>query len=184
MKAMGDLGEFEERVRVRVLEAQRRRAAHEEQLQRRAQELLQRSHQFRDTADHLLQSVIRPRLEKVTTFLGNGSMLSADAVSRYQCVCRFAPAGRFSSTTRLSLGLSHDVHFEHLILLYDLEILPIPFPFQASDQQQCHRLAIDEERVIRWADDNLLRFVDTYLCLKDGDLPNLDSNGDRMRFAA
>jgi hypothetical protein len=38
--------------------------------------------------------------------------------------------------------------------------------------------------VIRWADEKLLQFLDTFLCLKDGDISNGEKIADRMRFAA
>jgi hypothetical protein len=181
---MSDLGEFEERVKARLTVAQQRRKAFEEHTQQRAQELVKRSQQFQEAADHLLQSVFRPRIEKVTGFLSNGRVLSGPAVSRYECACRFEPVGRFPSTTRLSLGVSHDGRFEQLILLYDLEILPVPFGFEASDQCQFSAHAIEEARAIRWADEQLLRFVDIFLRVKDNDLPPEETIAEKRKLAA
>ncbi len=182
--AMSDLNEFEERVKARLRQAEQRRTAYEEQVRRRTAELLERSQQFRQTADHLLQSVIRPRIEKVTAFLGNGELLPAEVVGRYRCASRFRPAGRFPSTTRLCMGLSHDGQFEQLLLLYDLEILPVPFPFESSDQHDLPRHAVDDERVIAWADERLLQFVDTYLRVKDGEVFPCEEAQEAIRFAA
>ena len=167
---MNDLSQFERAVQAKLLEAERRRKLQNSQMEQRSAELLERSKQFSQTADHLLQSVIRPRVEKVTAFLGSGELLSAGSVSRYPCVSRFRPAGRFPSTTKLGMAVSHDGQFEQLLLLYELEILPVPFHFENKDQQDLPQHAVDEKRFITWMDERPLRFVDTYLRLIDGDL--------------
>lgn len=181
---MSDLSQFERAVQAKLLKAKRRRKLQQDQMEQRTGELLRRSKQFGHVADHLVQSVIRPRIGKVTLSVGDGELLSPGADSRYCCVSRFGPAGRFPSTTTLGMAVSHDGQFETICLMYELEILPVPFTFEGSDQTDFPLQDVDEKRVIAWVDERLLRFVDTYLRLKDGDLPHEDKNVDGIRFAA
>jgi hypothetical protein len=60
----------------------------------------------------------------------------------------------------------------------------VPFPFEGSDQQDLPQQAVEEKRIIAWVDERLLQFVDTYLCLIDGELPQQEKNADVIRFAA
>jgi len=181
---MSDLNQFERAVQAKLLVAERRRQFFKGQMQQRSGRLLGRSKQFSQTAEHLLQSVIRPRIEKMTVCLGDGELLSPDAVSRYQCVSRFGPAGRFPSSTKLGMAVSHDEQFEQIFLMYELEILPVPFAFEGKDQQNFPLQAVDEKRFIACVDERLLQFVDTYLRLKDGDWTPRDKGIDVIRFAA
>jgi len=181
---MSDLIKFERQVQAKLLATERQRKVYQEQLNQRTSHLLQRSIQFRQVASDLLEAVLRPRIEKVTALLGDGHVESAGNVGRYCCTCHFSPAGRFPSTTRLELGVSHDSQFEQLLLLYDLEILPVPFAFEGSGEIAFPLAAVDERRAISWVDERLLRFVDTHIRLRETDLPSKVGDEDVFGFAA
>jgi hypothetical protein len=184
LSPMSDLVQFERQVQAKLLATERQRKVYQQQLSQRTSHLLQRSIQYRQRANELLEAVLQPRVEKVLALLGDGQVEPAGNVGRYSCTCYFSPAGRFPSTTRLELGVSHDSQFEQLLLLYDLEILPVPFVFEGSVETAFPLAAVDPKRAIAWVDERLLRFVDTYIRLRETDLPAKASDDDVFGFAA
>src|SRR5262249_40881521 len=106
-RSTSELGQFERDLQTKDMAAQQRGQPYDDQVQQRTSKLLQRCNQFGRMADSLLRTVIRPRVEKVAACLGNGELLPVDAAQHYRCTCRFEPAGRFPSTTNLSVAVSH-----------------------------------------------------------------------------
>jgi hypothetical protein len=138
-------------------------------LKRLVAEDLQRSRRFGKIADRLVQTVIRPRVARLSAYFANAEPLPADAVGRYQCVCRFRHTAQFPASTTLTLAVSHDARFGQLVMLYELEILPIPFRFEGQSQLPFRLDAVDEGLVAGWVEERIVSFVDTYLRLSGDD---------------
>ncbi|MEP0846963.1 MAG: hypothetical protein HRF50_09105 [Phycisphaerae bacterium] len=66
---------------------------------------------------------------------------------------------RFQGTT------DHDIR--NLILNYDLEIIPILMQFDSHSTLEMPLDAIDYEAAVRWADERILSFVQTYTALHE-----------------
>jgi YHS domain-containing protein len=116
-----------------------------------------------------LESVIRPRFEKVTAFFPNATFPTAETKAQSQCSCRFEKTPDFPASTNLSFGVSSDAEVKNAIITYDLEILPIYFQFQGHDQLLMAIGGIDDRCVAAWVESKLLALVDIYVRLQTMD---------------
>lgn len=125
------------------------------------------STRFGETADKLLREVICPRVQILATYFDNAECIAPDQVEhRYSCLCRFRESSRFPATARLELTLTHDEQVEHLLVLYRLEVGPNYVPFKGQVQLVFPIGKVDEEQLVRWLDDQIVEFVDAYLCFE------------------
>jgi YHS domain-containing protein len=167
---MSDLEDLDRRVREKLAAAaERRRLVQDHQRQRMA-ELDQRHQQFVALADRLFREIIRPRVERVISHFENAELIDPEEVGRrFHCTCRLRHCERFPATGELRLILSHDERIENLLVIYDLEILPIFFQFVGHDQATFALDDVDEARLGAWVDERLTGFVDTYLRVETAD---------------
>lgn len=70
---------------------------------------------------------------------------------------------------RLRISASTDQEVRHLVMDYNLEILPILMRFDAHKQAQWPLDAIDKQAIAQWVDDRLVDFVKTYLSLHENE---------------
>jgi len=73
------------------------------------------------------------------------------------------------------MAVSRDGQCETLLVLYDLEILPVFFQFQGSDQLTIPLEQFDEKKIADWVDQKIIDFVDTYLRLETVDQYQTDN---------
>jgi YHS domain-containing protein len=62
----------------------------------------------------------------------------------------------------LKLSLVHDTTIDHLVLAYDLEMVPVFIPFKAHEELIQPLDAVDEEKVVAWFDDRAVQFTRTF----------------------
>lgn len=110
-----------------------------------------------------LPALWRPRLEALTRKFG-------DQVTATPNVTSTSRAGTFDfesklARIRLRLSASTDQDVRHLVLDYNLEILPILMKFDSHQQAEWPLDAIDRQAIGSWIDDRLIDFVKTYLAL-------------------
>lgn len=165
MKATTDLSELDRQIRERLEAAERRNNHRQELLRRQIAEDVEHSRQFGRIADHVVQTVICPRVARLASYFENAELHPAAGANRYHCVCRFRHTGQFPASTKLALGVSHDAGFEHLRVLYELEILPILFRFEGRSELAFQIDAVDEALAATWVEERIVSFVDTYLRL-------------------
>jgi YHS domain-containing protein len=166
---MTDLTDIDRKIQERLAAAEERRRQCQERVEQHQLELEQRFQRFGQTADRILQTLIRPRLQKLAEHFDNAELLPADQSGRYRCVCRFRHTQRFPATAKLTLSVSHDSQVEKLIAGYDLEILPVFFQFERHDEIVFPLDGVAEPRLAEWLDAKLLQFVDTFLQLEMAD---------------
>jgi len=73
---------------------------------RRLAEAERRWQAFGALADRLVQTIIRPRLERLAGYFENAHLLAPAESPRYRCVCHFRHTDRFPATTTLSLAVA------------------------------------------------------------------------------
>lgn len=166
---MSNLYQLEQRIQGRLAQAEESRQQCQQRVERKQQELQQRFERFGQLADRLIAEMLCPRIATVAKQFANAEPLPPLQANRYRCLCRFHHTDRFPATTTLELSVSHDAQVEHLLVDYDLEILPVFFQFQRHDEITFPLDGVDEERLKIWVEDKLLLFVDTYLKLEMAD---------------
>ena len=164
---MNTLQELERRIEEKIAVAHQQKRPVQTITQQQAAEAAQAQRRFGEVADHLLREIICPRIEKLVTYFDNAEILKPDpAERRYTCLCRFRATSRFPATARFELTLAHDEQVEHLFVLYRLEVGPVYVPYKGQVQLVFPFDRIDEEQLIRWLDDQIVDFVDAYLCFE------------------
>jgi YHS domain-containing protein len=166
---MGDLTDLDKKIRQRLAESEAAKQRCREQVEKNRIDIERRFSEFGATADRLVATVIRPRLEHLARHFHNAVLVAPDQSSRYEAVCRFKHTERFPATVTLTLSITHDERVEQLIGRYDLEILPVFFQFDRSDQLVQSLENVREEELANWIDQKLIHFIDAYLRLEMAD---------------
>ncbi len=162
---MSDLSNLERSIREKI-EAQQKKMQQEQQaLAHEMAELEQRQTEFQQAADRLMKSVIRPRIEKLAELFPNAELAQFDNGNRNHCVCSFQHTPEYPATVTLDIGIGHDQSIKDLLIVYDLEILPIFFKFPSHQQMAVPIADLQDEKLEHWLDERILEFVDTYLRL-------------------
>jgi YHS domain-containing protein len=143
-------------------ERQRLRQNHSRELMRAAEEAQAR---YTALADRLMESVVRPRMLAVKTRLDPIAASEIEG-SRHTCSLRLPHSPRFPANVGIQMGVTRDGDARTLIVQYDLEIRPVFFPFDGSDELKFPIAQVDTERVCAWVDDKLVEFVENYLRLE------------------
>jgi YHS domain-containing protein len=166
---MNDLSELDRRIKEKLAVDEERWKLQQNHLQQRMREFEQRHQRYTALADSLIETVIRPRMAKLASYFDNAKLLDPDQTGRHQCLCCFGHTTRFPATTKLELAISRDGDYQNLFMLYNLEILPVFFPFEGRDQLTLPLDKVNEEQAAAWVDEKIVRFVDTYLRLETTD---------------
>jgi YHS domain-containing protein len=164
---MSNLPEWEQKIQNQLAAAEQRKRAVQGHLQQRMTEAERRWQEFGALADRLVQTVIRPRMEKLVAYFDNARFLPPEQAGRYHCACQFQPTERFPAKVKLELSVGTDGQAEHLMVRYELQILPVFFHFQGEGETVFPMDAVDENRLTAWVEERLVAFVDTYLRLAD-----------------
>jgi hypothetical protein len=64
---------------------------------------------------------------------------------------------------RLGFRLTHDSDVGHILLDYELEIIPVPFQFDPHARLEIPRESYDEAAVGKWLDDRIVEFANAYV---------------------
>ncbi len=163
---MIDLQYLEQKIQQRLESAEEKSRLLQGKLQARMAEMEKRYTTFEQLADEIMTDVIDPRMEKLVSLFDNAKLLERDDAGRHYSVARFDHSPRFPASVKLTLSIAHDTEIENLLLVYDLGILPIFFKFEAQDQACLPLDEFSQEQVLRWVDEKILLFVDTYLRLE------------------
>lgn len=163
---MSDLPEWEQKIQTQLAAAEQHKRAAQDHLQHQMTEAERRWKQFGMLADRLVQTIIRPRMEKLVTYFENGQFLPPEQPSRYHCVCQFQPTERFPAKVKLELSVTTDGQAEKLIVQEQLQILPVFFQFPSESEITFPLDGVDEGRLTAWVEERMIAFVDTYLRLE------------------
>jgi YHS domain-containing protein len=130
-------------------------------------ETLQRRHAVAEKVrDRVVQEIMRPCLEELLSHFDNAELQADDTPLSCSCAVRFKHTPRFPAGVTLQLVAAFDAGFEHLLVIYDLEILPIFLEYQKTAQISLPLDAVDDEALRNWIEDRLVEFVETYLKLE------------------
>jgi len=162
---MNDLPNFERIIREKLDVQQERIRQEKHVLEERMHQLDQRQTNFDQTAEMLMQTVIRPHMEKLAEFFANAEIAPIENGSSHHSVCSFQHTSEYPATVKLDLGIGHDDAIENLLLMYNLEVRPIFFRFDGHHEAAFPLTSVDTEQVSEWVDERIVEFVDTYLKL-------------------
>jgi YHS domain-containing protein len=152
-----------------------RKQVQENHVQQRMREFGQRHQRFTAIADRIMETFIRPRMEKLLSYFSNAKFLPADNSGKHHCTLCFEHTSQYPATAKLELAVSRDGQCETLLVLYNLDILPIFFQFQGNDQVAMPLEQWDEKKIADWTDQKIIDFVDTYLRLETVDQYQADN---------
>lgn len=166
---MNDLHALEQQIQHRLNNRDKEERAERVQLQSKMSEIENRLARFEQLADKAVGEIIWPRMQKLAELFKNSKLVARNEAEGHSCVCRFDHSARYPASVTLSLSVAHDAEIESLLLVYDLEILPIFFQFERHDQLLFTLGALDQARIADWVNQKILAFVDTYLRLEQTD---------------
>ena len=114
-----------------------------------------------------LPDVWKPRLEALIQRFGDKAKVTPRLDSTSRAVTMNFQSELAKIHLRFSAATDQDVR--HLILLYDLEILPTLMQFDSHSQAEWPINAIDRKAIGEWVDDRIVSFVKTYLSLHENE---------------
>jgi len=166
---MSDLQSLEQEIQQRLKSVDEKERSQQIQLQAKMAQLEERHTRFDQLADALMSDIIDSRMEKLASFFDNANLLERHEAGKHCRVCLFKHSDRYPASVRLTLAVAHDAEIENLLLVYDLDILPIFFKFNGHDQAAFSLDDPNQEQIAGWVDEKILAFVDAYLQLEQTD---------------
>lgn len=166
---MRDVEQFERVLRGKLDSLKKRRQERLAAFRGEMAERERRSEQLDAFAHEFMQSVVRPRFEKLAGCFENARLKSTETAQGCHCGCEFDHTAMFPATAKLGISISADEEVRNGILAYRLELLPILFEFEKEDHISFPLSEPDEKALTDWIDSKLLSFVETYMRLADDD---------------
>ena len=166
---MENVKSIEAQIRERLAAAAIRRQQRQEALNRDMAERDRKTTRFKAVARHLLNKVVVPRLQMLEGLFPNGHVTTAGSPNTRVCKCCFDHTPEFPGSATLEFSLSADDDIDRVVVGYKLEILPIFFQFEPTDQFLVSLDDPHEQPLAEWLDSKLLQFADAYLKLQDVD---------------
>lgn len=128
-------------------------------------EMLDQRERFAAEAQHVLESVVHPRLLELSRQFDNAVISDRHSGTDFHCTCEFAHTPRFPATVSLDFGVLPGEKDEELTIRYDLQILPVLMEYKRNEEA-AFPLEGADEAIGRWVEEKVLEFVDTYLRLE------------------
>jgi YHS domain-containing protein len=166
---MSDLQELERRVGEELSAAEERRRVQDDPQRRSIVEFQRRHEQYTIIAERVLHSIIRPRMQKIAEYFKHAQVPGGDDTGNDRCVLHLNPALRFPTTARFEFTVSRDAQCETLMVLSNLEILPVFFPFEGRARLTLPLGRVNDDTVAAWVDERLVCFARTYLRVEAAD---------------
>ena len=157
---MADLNTFLKRLDEQVEKARKGVEQKQSELQQTYEGRKQRYQTFLRLIDEL-RGVARPRLEKLAERCKFDATPTEDADGKSVLLKFKTPVAR----VQLRLAVTHDTEVRNLLLVYDLEILPLYVKFNPHDEFAIPLEKADRAAVENWLDDRLVEFAETYVTI-------------------
>jgi YHS domain-containing protein len=154
---MADISAFVKRLDEQVAQARSRVEEKQSELQQAYEARAERYKTFLRLMQDL-QGVAKPRLEKLAEHCKFDAVPIEDADGKSVTLNFQTPVAK----VRLRLWATHDTDVRNLVLVYDLEILPIFIKFNPHAELQIPLDKVDRATVESWLDDRLIEFAQTY----------------------
>jgi len=155
-----------ERIQTEIARADEKLRALRETKSHEYEELQHRHRLSQELSERLEHDVIRPRMLELVSHFDNAEFIETEDNEGCLCAVQFKHTPRFPSSTTLRIGITHDAEVRNVLLIYDLEILPIFMQYERNDQLALPIDDADERLAARWIEDKLVEFVATYLQLE------------------
>lgn len=129
-------------------------------------EVADRRARYTAHASHILTNIARPRLSILAGFFANAGAENQDFADR--CTLLLGYSERFPASTRIAVGVEHDVRFENFWVGYEASIIPQFTKFNERDKLVLALDEIEDGRIVAWIEERLLEFLDAYLQIDRG----------------
>ncbi len=146
-----------------VEEAQGRVKAFQEEAESTRQAITDRFQKFLPIADRIVP-IAREKLERLRDRLQFD--VSPSQVQNERLYSRSVTLDvktELAGVVRVGFRLTHDADVRHILLDYNLEILPVFFRFNPHAQLEMPLESFDEAAVAKWLDDRIVEFANAYL---------------------
>jgi len=120
-----------------------------------------RRQQFDQTAQSLIGTVVKPRLEAVARRFPSARAQTDEQA--YRAWCWFACSDRFPVTAKLEFAVEHEESIEHLLVRYEAWLMPVFMRFQPHDRLTMPLDAVNSDQVAGWVEERIFEFLATYL---------------------
>jgi YHS domain-containing protein len=115
-----------------------------------------------------LREVWKPRLDLLVKKFGDNVKVTPKIIpSAREAIFDFQ--SRVARVT-LKFGATTDRDVRHVVLTYDVVIIPVLMRFKAHDEVEFPLDAVDKERAAKWADDRIVEFVQTYFAMGENEI--------------
>jgi YHS domain-containing protein len=167
---MNDLSRLDQHIREKMATFAERSQVHQQHVRQRMDQINQLYQKFTQVADHVAEHLIRPRMELLASYFENAeALVEVEQTHRHHCRYRFQHTQRFPATVTLDVAVCPDAQVTSILVIYNLEILPIFFHFEGKDQIGFPLDSVDEPRLVAWIEQKIKDFLDTYLRLEETD---------------
>jgi hypothetical protein len=156
-------GDLSSRLDAVVEEARGRVKAFQSEAAKEHREVRERFQRFLPIAERIT-AMAREKLERLRERLAfEAKPAHAQTEQFYVRSVTVEVKSELAAVIKLSFRLTHDADVSHILLDYDLEILPVFFRFNPHARLDIPLEAYDEAAVSAWLDDRLLDFANAYL---------------------
>jgi YHS domain-containing protein len=133
-------------------------------------EIVARKARFESTARSCVTDVVVPRLETLRESLGNSNPIEVSTDGASACL-GLRSSDVFPIGADLSLGVGHDSEIRTLEFTWKVSVIPILIDYDREASLSLSLDSPDKERLGRFVDERILRFVADYLRIHEPDSP-------------
>ena len=162
---MANLDEFKSRLEARITAIQNEPQWTPAESRKFMAGIEQKRKQFQVVAEHLISSLIRPRLRFVAERF-HGVVVSNDPPEH--CSCWFPSSASFPVLAKVGFAVEHDPRFDNIIVGYEMYMMPVFVKYKDKDRLTLSRDAVPDDKVAVWTEQRLLDFVESYLQIDRG----------------
>jgi YHS domain-containing protein len=171
---MSEIHDLETRIKERLDMNEAQRRLRQSRVEDYMNGLEERMKRYTAMADRLMETVIRPRLEVLARHIP-GLLPVEERTGRHVSVYRCERTDRMPATVTLEMGITRDGEVQTLSVFYNLQVIPVLFSFDGSDQLIMPFDMVDEGRITNWVNEHIIRVVDTCLRLETADMYQADN---------
>jgi len=124
---VSDLVDFAKRVEDQLANTKREPHWQLGEADRYMAEVRARRQRFEKIAARLNDRVIQPRLETLSSYFSNASLICDEPAGH--CACWFGYCERYPSDTKVAFSTQHDIRFEKVAVRFDASMVPMFIKF-------------------------------------------------------
>jgi YHS domain-containing protein len=158
--------QLSQRIGAEFQAARRRIEELQERAAQEAESIGDRYERFEELRARICDEILPPRIESLVQHFENVEQIPHRHRLGGDLVLSFAHTPECPAKVELKLSVTHDERIEHLIVTYDLKILPVFIKFDPHATLEFPLEQVDEQQLESWLDDRLVAFVQTYLSMQ------------------